>query len=190
MGLFDRKIKDPKYKEAKADAALSLAEFFKKCVDDYHAAAKEQGFATHGLIHIPELLDYGKKAVLALLQDDYFQTVFQDEPQMYYYAVMSLSLQAGIVFADKWHADPAALQNGYADQIIGEGPADACKPLLQELGLSDEEKENDFYHVIYERWLALHELYWKQSDPRQYTFMATLAAYQLGISMILEKRGY
>ena len=47
-----------------------------------------------------------------------------------------------------------------------------------------------FYRVIYERWAKKHEPYWKLKDCRDYTFNATLAAYQLGVSMILEKCGY
>lgn len=62
--------------------------------------------------------------------------------------------------------------------------------LLAQLGLTDNEKENAFYRVIFERWMAMHEPYWKLSDPRDYTFKAMVAAYQLGVSMILEKYGY
>ena len=59
-------------------------------------------------------------------------------------AIMALSLQAGMVFGVKWHENYSALQTGYVDQIIEEGPADACKPLLRQLGLTDNEKENAF----------------------------------------------
>ena len=46
------------------------------------------------------------------------------------------------------------------------------------------------YFSIFDKWMELHEPYWKLADPRQYTFDATLAAYQLGVSVILEKYGY
>lgn len=36
----------------------------------------------------------------------------------------------------------------------------------------------------------MHEPYWKLEDPRKHTMAAMLAAYQLGISMVLEKYGY
>ena len=170
--------------------ASSSVQFYNDCVEDYHKTAMQLGKASRGMIFIPELIPIGEKTVLAFLQDRFFQMEFGDNPQMYYYAIMSLSLQAGMVFADKWHLDYAALKRGYVDRIIDEGPADACKPLLRKIGLTDNEKENDFYRAIYERWMALHEPYWKLSDPRDYTFKATLAAYQLGISMILEKYGY
>ena len=164
--------------------------FYANCVEDFHNAAKSRGMANRGLIFIPELIPIGEKTVLAFLKDPFFQMQFSGNPQMYYYAIMSLSLQAGIVFAVKWHDNFSALKAGYVDQIIEEGPADACKPFLRQLGLTNNDKENDFYRAIYARWLAKHEPYWKMNDPRDYTFKATLAAYQLGISMILEKYGY
>ena len=164
--------------------------FYNDCVAEYHKVAQEHGFATKGVIFIPELIPIGEKTILALLQDWFFQMQFRDDVQTYYYVIMSLALQAGIVFAAKWHSGFPALQSGYVDQIIEEGPADACKPLLRILGLSDAEKENAFYRVVYERWMDLHEPYWKLNDPREYTFKATLAAYQLGVSMLLEKYGY
>ena len=53
-----------------------------------------------------------------------------------------------------------------------------------------KEKRDGLYQAVFAKWLALHEPYWKMSDPREYTYQAMLAAYQLGISVILEKYGY
>ena len=196
MGLFDmfKKKHTPEKKATVAPEQVRTAspeiQFYNDCVEDYHKTANKHGFANKGLIFIPELIPIGEKTVLAFLRDPFFQMQFGNDPHLYYYAIMSLSLQAGIVFAGKWHSDFPALKSGYVDKIIAEGPADACKPFLKQFGLVDNEKENDFYRTIFERWLAMHEPYWKLSDPRDYTFKATLAAYQLGISMILEKYGY
>lgn len=171
-------------------AASPIVQFYNDCVEAYHNAAHEKGLANKGVIFIPELIPIGEKTVLAFLKDLFFQMQFGSNPQMYYYVIMSLSMQAGMVFAVKWHENYSALNTGYVDQIIEEGPADACKPYLKQLGLTDSEKENEFYRVIFDKWLEQHEPYWKMNDPRDYTFKATLAAYQLGISMILEKYGY
>ena len=196
MGLFDRfkKKQAPSNNatptSAQFRAATPAIQFYNDCVEDYHKTANQSGFANRGLIFIPELIPIGEKTVLAFLQDPFFQMQFSGNPQVYYYAIMSLSLQAGMVFAEKWHSNFSALKSGYVDEIIAEGPADACKPLLKQLGLTDNEKENEFYRTIFERWMVMHEPYWKLSDPRDYTFKATVAAYQLGVSMILEKYGY
>ena len=188
--MFKKKKEDPKVSSSQNRTASSIIQFYNDCVADYHNTAKSKGFAEKGVILIPELIPIGEKTVLAFLQDRFFQMEFGNNPPMYYYAIMSLSLQAGMVFADKWHSDFSALKSEYVDQIIVEGPADACKPLLKSLGLTDNDKENDFYRAIFERWMKQHEPYWKLNDPREYTFRAMLAAYQLGISMILYKYGY
>ena len=162
-------------------------QFYIDCVEDYHQTAKQHGFAKDGVVFIKELRPIGEKVVLAFLRDPFFQSEFGSNPQLYYYAIMSLSLQAGMVIAEKWDST-SVVDEAYVERIIKEGPADTCKPLLKKLGLTDNEKENSFYQVIFGRWLAKHEPYWKMQDPREYTYMATLAAYQLGISMILDHK--
>ena len=196
MGLFDifkkKQVPTNNTKPApeQVRTASPVIQFYNDCVEDYHKSANKSGFANRGLIFIPELLPIGEKTILAFLKDPFFQMQFGGDANLYYYVIMSLSLQAGIVFAEKWHSDFPTLKSGYVDKIITEGPADACKPFLKQLGLTDTERENDFYRTIYGRWTVMHEPYWKLSDPRDYTFKAMLAAYQLGISMILEKYGY
>ena len=184
MGLFDR------FKKQTTPSKSSPSAFYDQCVADYHNIAANHRLAKKGLILIPELMPVGKKTVLAFLKDPFFQSQFRGDPTVYYYAIMSLSLQAGIVFAAKWHEDAAGLDDLFVEQIIREGPADACKPYLRKLGLTDNEKENHFYQAIFQQWTALHEPYWSLSDPREYTFNAMLAAFQLGISMILAEMGY
>ena len=145
MGLFDRfkKKQEPvKTTSTPVRTAAPTIQFYNDCVEDYHKAALAKGFANRGLIFIPELVPIGEKTVLAFLKDPFFQMQFGGNPQMYYYVIMSLSLQAGMVFAEKWHSNFPALKSGYVEQIIQEGPADACKPLLAQLGLTDNEKEN------------------------------------------------
>ena len=157
MGLFDRFKK----KQATPSNATPISEqfrtatpaiqFYNDCVEDYHKTANKSGLANRGLIFVPELIPIGEKTVLAFLQDPFFRMEFNGNPQVYYYVIMSLSLQAGIVFAEKWHSDFSALKSGYVDDIIADCPADACKPLLKQLGLTDNEKQNGFYSTIFER---------------------------------------
>ena len=178
------------FNKSKNNASDNVLEFYNDCVDDFHKTAKQQGFARNGMVFIPELLPIGETTVLSFLKDPFYSNEFSDSPQMYYYVIMSLSLQAGMVFAEKWHRDFAGLNSKYIAQIIAMGPAETCNPLLSSIGLTDSEKQNEFYRTIYKRWVAMHEPYWALKDPREYTFRATLAAYQLGISMILCEYGY
>lgn len=169
---------------------LDAQEFFKLCIMDFHARAGQEDYATKGLIFIPELMPMGQQSVLAFLNDSFFKMQFGSNPQTYYYVIMSLCVQTGIVYAAKWHEDFSELKNGYVDKIIAEGPAEEAQPITKKQFGWDRDKENAFYNMIYQRWLSLHEPYWDLDNPREYTFNAMVAAYQLGVSMILEKLGY
>ena len=193
MGLFGfgKKKQEKTAPTQKPMNAGGASNFYTACVEDFHNEAAKHGAATRGLIFIPELLPVGEKTVLAFLKDPFFQMQFGSNPQMYYYAIMSLSIDAGIAFATRWHEDYSSLSS-YVERIIAEGPADDANALMSK-HLPKEisaNQGNPFFQKIFARWLAMHEPYWKLSDPRDYTFKAMLAAYQLGVSMILEKYGY
>ena len=186
MGLFDF-LK----KKENVPGLKNPVSFYNDCVAEYHQEAAKHGVANRGLIFIPELIPIGEKTILAYLKDSFFQMQCGGNAQQYYYLIMALSIDAGMCFATRWHEDFSTL-NKYVDEIIKNGPADDANAIMEAQftnGIMGNQG-NDFFPIIFERWLAMHEPYWKLSDPRDYTFKAMLAAYQLGISMILEKYGY
>lgn len=185
MGLFDsRKKKNTPEKKNPND-------FYTVCVEEFHLALKSKGFANKGLIFIPELIPLGEEAILAYLQSPFFQMEFGGNPTQYYYFICSLSIMTGVVYAEKWHSNYAELKSGFAEQIIEDGPPDYAMPILEtNLGLSPDQQSEKLFSTVFDRWLQLHEPYWELPDPRDYTFKALLAAYQAGISAILEKFGY
>lgn len=180
MGLFGKK-----------NNIKSVQDFYTDCIEDFHKCAEKEGAAQRGLIFIPELIPLGEQAVLAYLKDSFYSQEFPD-PKIYYYFIMALSIDTGLVYASKWHEDYDALKNGYAQEIIDDGPAETAERLLREHFPSSisTNQGNPFFQKIYPRWIAMHEPYWKLNDPREYTFRAMVAAYQLGVSMMLEKLGY
>lgn len=191
MGVFDRWKKEPRNKQQTDVLIKSPQGFYNECVNIFHDEAEKSNFASKGLIFIPELIPMGEKTILAFLQDRFFSVEFGQNPPQYYYVIMSLSLQAGICYADKWHKDFSGLTSGYVDQIIANGPADDADRILKStIGLVGTQNQNAFYQKIYKKWMACHEPYWSLQDPRQYTFKTMVAAYQLGISMTLEKYGF
>lgn len=169
---------------------LDTKAFYNDCTQAFHEKAMSLGFANRGLIFIPELIPMGQKVVLDLLRDPFYQNQFRDNATQYYYFITALSLQTGIVLADKWHNNFDELKRGYVEKIMKKGAADDALVILNsKLNLS-KDKANEFYGEIYDVWLEKHNPYWSLNDPRDYTFNAMMAAYQLGVSMILEKYGF
>lgn len=161
--------------------------FYSDCIEAFHREAQKYGVANRGVLIVPELLPRGEKVVLSFLQDSHYQSICNNNATMYYYLMFSLSIQAGIVLANAWNIEPDALDECEAEIII-DGPADKANELLEELfdKSISADQGNGFYQRIFPIWLKQHEPYWKLSDPRDYTYNALLAAYQLGVSMMLE----
>lgn len=166
-------------------------DFYTECVEVFHNIAMSLSIAKRGLIFIPELMKIGENTILMYLKDPFFQTECNGNPYQYYYLIMSLSIETGMCFAARWHNDFDSL-NKYVEEIIENGPADDANVLMNKY-LSKEvigEQGNELFNKIYDKWVELHEPYWDLKDPRAYTFKALVAAYQLGVSMILEIFGY
>ncbi len=165
-------------------------QFYALCVKDYHDKAKSLGYAERDLIFIPELIGFGQKAVLWFLSNDELQKQFSS-PEQYYFVAVSSAIRCGIIFALKWHHDFAGLnQPGYVESVMESGLVSLSEDTIEnDLGM-DKRAFHSFCMEIFDRWVEMHQPYWELQKPRDYTFSATLAAYQLGISMILCKYGF
>lgn len=187
MSLFDKLRKQ---KSASAGNTVGTpSAFYAECVEEYHKAAKDLGRAKGGTILIPELLPYGEQAVLALLRNDELRGQFKN-PVVYYGVLVTLSIELGVVMAKKWHEDFKGLNSSYIQSVFNDNISVVCNPIMEELGFAGEDAKGDFYNAIFERWLKLHDPYWSLADPRDFTFAATLAAYQLGVSVFLYENGF
>ena len=165
-------------------------DFYKDCLSSFHQFASEKGYVKNGIIFIPELMPIGERIVKAFLTDPFFISEYASDPLQYYYAIVGLSIQAGMVIADKWHTNYSELKNGFVDTVISEGPAEMAQALMDANFHVNAEKANEFYSGIYTIWMQLHNPYWVVNDPRKYTFLGTVAAYQVGISTILGQYGF
>lgn len=191
MGLFNKKKNNTPVNTPSASSGNeSPQSFYTSCLKDYHDTAKKLGYAERDMIFIPELLGYGQKAVLWFLKNDDLQRQIPD-PANYYYVAVNTAIRCGILFGLKWHLDFGGLQApGYVESVMETGPSVLSKDIIKkDLGM-DDEAFGEFCQAIFMRWLEMHKPYWEMRDPREYTFNATLAAYQLGVSTILCKYGF
>lgn len=184
MGLFKNR-KD----EVMVD--MTPTKFYQVCLDEFFKEAAKYGVAKRRNIFVPELALAGKKIVLTFLQDNFLLDEYGNDPLSFYHAVTMFVWESGLVFAAKWHEEASKLDT-FVDIVGIVGPADDADKLLKaHFPASISQNQGDaFLKNIYSKLLNLHEPYWKLSDCRQYTFYGMLAAYQLAVSMMLEKLGY
>lgn len=190
MGLFKKSKKPAPSPPSAAVGNVSPTQFYALCVEDYHNRAKQLGYAERNVIFIPELINFGQQAVLWFLRNDELQRQFSS-PNEYYYVAVNTAIRCGIIFGLKWHLDFEGLNRpGYVQSVMESGPSGLSADIIKEdLGM-DEKAFGSFCVEIFLRWSAVHEPYWNLQDPRDYTVYATLAAFQLGVSMILCKYGF
>ena len=196
MGLFDRfrkrretpaggRAPERRYEEPDPHASFESA-----CLQAFHEAVLPRGMAPEGLVFIPELTALGSWVVQSFLKDQFLSTSIERRPRDVHYAAMVMSLQAGLVIADKWQVDPDVFRTGYVDRLITEGPAWPSHGVLHWLGLTDYAQEDAFFREIFEVWWGLFEPHADGDDPAEYAYRADLAAFQLGLSVVLAKHGY
>ena len=184
MGLFNSKKKASNQSSIKPVPA-----FYSDCVADFHNEALKYGIAKRGLIFIPELMPIGENIALRFLQNRVLPTKCNGNQGYYYYLIMCTCIDAGICLATRWHEQFSTL-NQFADEIMLKGPTDGAA--LRKMHFAGEvmDWQGDFFPRVSIRLMAMLEPYWKLSDSRDYILKAMVAAYQLGVSMILEKFGY
>ena len=164
--------------------------FYNECVQQFHTAARNRGLANKGVIFIPELMSYGEDIVLRYLQDNYYSSQFADKPEDYYHLMMILSIQAGMLFAMQWHLDYDAVKSGFVEKVYRSNTWSTVQNIFSVDFNMNQNQMNDFFRQMFDIWQDLHAPYWQLADPRDYTFRSLVAAFQLGVSLMLDKLGY
>ena len=166
----------------------SVSEFYDHCVEAFHDEAKKCGLTEKGSICIPALMPLGESILHSLLQDRYYQLTYGSKPDLYNYVIMSMSIQTGIVLGCKWHENYEELSDSFISGLVREGPVEEAKPVLAELfGIADEQSLEKVFKPIFATMNDLNSVYKKDKTADEYFFKSLLAAYQLGVSMILGK---
>ena len=165
--------------------------FFMECVNSFHKEALKFSYALKGSIFVPELLSLGKFIVTAFLDDYIYKLEYRSDPRMYHYSIMTVCFECGVLFSHMWYHKMEILKSGFVETVLRDGPKEKVNPLLKKYFLMDSLKQECiFTSNIFAKWSAMLEPYWNCDDCSPYIVNATLAAFQLGVSMTLEKLNY
>ena len=82
------------------------------------------GLIKRGPHEIPELWKYGVTTASSYLNDDNLRNQYGADPAQYYFVIMTLCLQAGMVLARTWNEDSSSVDSRYVDYLLSAGPSD------------------------------------------------------------------
>ncbi len=168
---------------------LSPDAFYNNAVESFQQLAVEQGFAKKGPMLVEELSELGDKTAFQFLTDKFVIKQFGSNPIQFYYSICNTCFMAGVVFADNWFHNGKKLNRDFADDVIVASPHRFAVPILKEKLGFDDETLKTFLGTVFNSWLELHDPYWDHPDHKTYTIKLMAAAYQLGLSLVLEKYG-
>ena len=165
-------------------------EFYLECIKAYHEAAAKLEVVQKDQIIIPELMPVGEKVALAFLQNQRYLDLCKDDAEKYYQMIIFLSIHAGMAVATQWDLNKNDIQK-HLGMIIND-PVQIGQELIKQYFSNVIPDSNGMILcvAIFIAWKKLHDPYWKLSDPRKYTLLSMAAAFQLGVTMMLEKYGY
>ena len=210
MGLLDF-LNVPKWKEAEIDfprqksikameedywwidkseptvQKVCLDEFYNQCLGVFTKTAQEANLLQGNLV-CTELLPVGKKVVFEYLYDRYLVQRHESDPDIFYDYVVQLSFEAGITIANKWKDASADLEE-YIDKIIRETSFDDIRGIYQQyFNVESEQTWRKFISNLSAPVYDLLKWYHEQDNFEAYKLKLLLAAFQLGMMLILNKR--
>lgn len=80
------------------------------------------------------------------------------------------------------------MDSRYVSYLMSAGPSDEAAKIMEKQFELNTDQANLFYSKIFEKWVDVLTPYWNLAEPWEYITKAMIAAYQLGVSMVLEKK--
>jgi len=161
--------------------------FAQTCLQEYLRIVNEYSYATKGPVVVPELLQYGLSYEMRNLNDEELISEYGSDPVEYYHIAFQYSLMTGYIAGKTWHVNFANFNDIMEDAYYNS--QNYMYEIFEDLEM-DFDKHFEIMDKLFDKMMELLEPYWGLNDPREYTFNALFAAYQLGISMILNKFGF
>ncbi len=177
------------YKEKQNTVVSQLTiDYYQACLNVFIGQAKEYKLCSRGLVDIPELYYYGIKASVSLLQDERLYNTMRGDTALYLYTLLSCSIKAGLLFGAQWQND-RFLMDEYTDDILAQGLDEAAADLLEKHFPDNLASDGgqDFFMKISICWAHLFEPYRSNNDSDVFISFGLLAAFQLGVSMIISQ---
>lgn len=167
-------------------AAMNPSDFTAHCCEEFNNLAIDKQIVKGDIAFVPELVPLGEKAVLEIMSCPTIQEEYGDNPMLFYYVVLQYAFKTGILLGARWELNFESLTaESYKEEVAHALNGEAEK-LLSEMGLDSDEKHDAFFVALHKKWHELTMPYTQLEDQRYYISGSIFAAFQLGITTILD----
>lgn len=168
---------------------MDREKFYRQCLQDLHEEAAMHGSARGGMVYAPDLLPFGERAVTAYYGNPLLAAELAADPLRYYYTLNRFCLQCGILFASLYESDPLALTDGYVSMVTAMDPQQLAERHIRERLHLAPEAFDLLCRSVFDRWVGLVAPHEDGEEASDCIYYASLAVYQLGISMVAGAAG-
>ena len=164
----------------------NLTDVFMQCLQTFQTLAAEKDFASRDAYLIPELVGYGREAMLWYLNNE---KILEDigDSGMYYYVAVNTAFRCGIAFAEDYRENPELCRTqDYVTSCLSRGIAAKSEPVIREKLGKEEAEFGHFCLELYNAWAEL-EKPWLEDEENgpAAVFQGIMAAFQLGVSVLM-----
>lgn len=181
LGVYSMEINDQNMV-----AAMNPSDFTAHCCKEFNKLALEQNLVKGDVAFVPELVPLGEKAVLEIMGNSTIQKEYGDNPMLFYYVALQYALKTGILIGGRWELNFASLREDSYQEEVAHALNGETEKLLAEMGLDTDEKHDAFFVELHKKWRELTMPYTQLKDQRYYISGSIFAAFQLGVTMILD----
>ena len=182
-----------KTNDAGENNIISPRDFYFDCVNAYNKIARSHGVLYENIKVIPELLEYGIDIILYYLHNkDFYEKLTYNEEEEdlenLYRRILMIAIDSGVVLGECWQLNSSDIRKKL-EEIKLKPPVIFIiwDNVFNLVPMEVFQFYGDMYCEFTEQ---LYPLWNKIPDMRLHLLYAFLAGFQLGVSAILEKRGY
>ncbi len=161
--------------------------FYASCVYDLHEAVRAHGLARNGPILVRGLLRPGYDAIASYYESDDIRAEFQRLSDFEDFMVM-LSICFGLLLAALWHQDSENIEDA-AERVASRLPVEAAQDIIE--ALFDQpvmaDRGSPLFDLAYGRFCAMLAPHRGAPDEPRRVLYALTAAFQLGVTLMLER---
>ena len=154
---------------------------YRRCVEQYHSVLEDVTGDTT-ISEIPEIMQFGKQAILSLVDDVELDAQYMFDQFQYRFVLICKSIQFGIVYASFYTKEPQKFEENIKSNNIKDIlPTLATVIQRTDMGVSIA-SANQVASWIFDKWRQIVKPGWTLECDKDCIVATYTAAFQFGVS--------